>query len=91
VAAAHPGRGRSRDFVALLLSVASFVLVGLFLVVIPWTAAWDTNGVLQGAPRLQALVLSGTFRGIVSGLGVVNILLALHDLLEGEPLAGSHD
>jgi hypothetical protein len=62
---------------AILLSVTSSLLVGVILVVAPWTTWWDQNYLLQPYPALRALVLSPFARGLVSGLGLVNIVLAV--------------
>ena len=64
---------------AAILSVLSSVLVGIVLVMVPWTALWDSNYLLQPYPTLCAWVLSGYVRGTVSGLGLVNIVLALDE------------
>lgn len=64
---------------AAILSVLSSMLVGIILIVVPWTALWDTNYLLQPYPSLRALLLSGYVRGTVSGLGLVNIVLALDE------------
>lgn len=64
---------------AIVLSVLNALLVGPFLVVAPWTALWDSNYLLQTHPALRALVLSAFTRGAVSGLGLVNIVLAVHE------------
>jgi hypothetical protein len=61
------------------LSVLSSLLVGLVLVIAPWTVLWDANYLLQPLPTLRALLLSPFARGAVSGLGVVNILLAIDE------------
>jgi hypothetical protein len=53
------------------------LLVGLILVVAPWHPVWDTNYLLHPHPALRALVLSSFTRGTVTGLGLVNIVLAL--------------
>jgi hypothetical protein len=66
--------------VAVLLSVASSLLVGLTLVVAPWTALWDANYLLQPHPTMRAIALSAFTRGAISGLGLVNILLALDEV-----------
>ena len=63
-----------------LLSILSSLLVGLVLLVAPWTAVWDSNWLLQPHPVLRDLLLNAFTRGAVSGLGAVNILIALHDL-----------
>ncbi len=65
---------------ALLLSIVSSLLVGLVLVVAPWTSLWEANWMLQPWPTLRILLLSGFTRGAVSGLGLVNVLVALADL-----------
>ena len=62
---------------ATLLSVMSSLLVGVILVIAPWTAWWDQNYLLQPYPALRAVVLSPFVRGLVSGLGLVNIALAI--------------
>ena len=65
---------------AAILSVLSSLLVGILLVVVPWTALWEANYLLQPYPSVRALLLSGYVRGTVSGLGLVNIVLALDEV-----------
>jgi hypothetical protein len=65
--------------VAVFLSVLSTLLVGLILVIAPWTSLWDANYLLSPYPVLRGLLLSAFTRGTVSGLGLVNIVLALHE------------
>jgi hypothetical protein len=65
---------------AVLLSVVSTLLVGLILTVAPWTPLWDANYLLAPHPALRVLLLSAFTRGAVSGLGLVNIVLALHEV-----------
>ena len=62
---------------AAVLSVVSSLLVGAILVVAPWTALWESNYLLAPHPGLRQLLLSAFTRGCISGLGLVNILLAL--------------
>ena len=64
---------------AVFLSVLSTFLVGLILAIAPWTSLWDANYLLNPYPLLRAVLLSAFTRGTVSGLGLVNILLALHE------------
>ena len=65
---------------AVFLSVLSTFLVGVILVIAPWTALWDANYLLSPHPLLRAVLLSAFTRGAVSGLGLVNIVLALHEI-----------
>jgi hypothetical protein len=48
--------------------------VGLFLVVFPWQDSWTIN-YFQG--NLEALWDEPSFKGLVTGLGFVNIYIAL--------------
>lgn len=70
-----------------LLSVVSSLLVGLILVLAPWTSLWDANYLLQPHPAIRGVLLNTFTRGAVTGLGLVNILLAIHDARQ--LLAGS--
>lgn len=62
------------------VSLLSSLLVGLVLIVAPWTALWDANYLLQAYPLVRSLLLSEFTRGAVSGLGMVNLLLAASEL-----------
>jgi hypothetical protein len=66
---------------AVLLSVVSSLLVGLILAVAPWTTLWDANYLLSPHPVLRSFLLSAFTRGAVTGLGLVNIVLAVHEIL----------
>jgi len=65
--------------VTALVAVVIPVLVGAILAVVPWTTWWEANYLLQPHPALRPIVLSLFTRGAVSGVGLVNILLAIHD------------
>jgi hypothetical protein len=69
--------------VAHLLSALSSFLIGVILVIAPWwTEIWDANVLLQPWPLLRSVVLSPFVRGAVTGLGLVNVLLAVVELRE---------
>lgn len=60
------------------------LVVGVLLVFVPWVSfwgysLWDSNWLLQAWPSLRGVLLSSFTRGAVTGLGLVNVLLALHD------------
>jgi hypothetical protein len=77
---------------AAFLSILSSLLVGIALVAAPWTPLWEANWLLQLWPAARSLVLSGFTRGAVSGLGLVNLVLALRDVharLTGAPWGGT--
>jgi hypothetical protein len=64
---------------AVFLSVLSSFLVGLILAVAPWTVLWEANYLLQPHPLVREIVLSPFTRGAITGLGLVNIVLAFHE------------
>lgn len=63
------------------LFLAVFILlcfeVGLFLMMFPWSSAWDRNYFLSLIPFLRNPFQSSYFRGAVSGLGLANVWLGL--------------
>ena len=65
--------------------------MGVVLVVAPWwTSLWDANWLLQLPPGLRGLLLSAFTRGAVTGLGLVNVLLALVDVSRYLAASGRH-
>jgi hypothetical protein len=64
----------------LFASVLISFLVGLFLVIAPWTQLWESNYLLLPNAALRALLLSTFTRGSVSGVGLINIVLALYQV-----------
>ena len=69
------------------------VLLGFYLILSPWDALfgpWGENYLLVflsdkvGGPMLQKTVASTWFRGAVTGLGVLNLLIAFWEILHFE-------
>jgi hypothetical protein len=50
--------------------------MGALLLYLPWTSFWEQNYFLSHFPVLMPVLLHPSFRGAVSGLGVVDIILA---------------
>jgi hypothetical protein len=65
----------------LFVRVIVCLYLGLFIVVLPWLHFWDENRLLTLIPHLAPLLLNGVARGIVSGLGLLNIWIAIHDAI----------
>jgi hypothetical protein len=59
-----------------LLVVLCFEM-GALLLYLPWTSFWEQNYFLSHFPALMPVLLHPSFRGAVSGLGVVDIILAI--------------
>jgi hypothetical protein len=66
-------------------SVFLFVLIsavaGVLLVILPWTPEWTDNYLLLSYPWLRDLVTTGFFRGLCSGLGLLDIWIGFWEAL----------
>lgn len=65
-----------RRVLAFCLIVFAFEL-GLFLLVFPWLKSWERSWVPVHAQHFATLWMSHYFRGAISGLGLLNIYIAL--------------
>jgi hypothetical protein len=54
--------------------------LGLFLLFFPWRSDWEMSWVPVHSPKLAAVWMSSYFRGAISGLGLLNIAVALAEL-----------
>ena len=54
--------------------------IGLFLLIFPWTPKWELNWVPVHSPTFAGLWMSRPFRGAISGLGLLNVYIALAEL-----------
>lgn len=70
------------QYIELSVRVVVQLCVGLFLIVLPWTDLWNNNHLLHFIPYLPALAASGVVRGIVSGLGLLNIWIGFSDAIQ---------
>jgi hypothetical protein len=55
--------------------------VGLFLVVFPWQDSWTLNYFQGISPNVEDLWDEPSFKGLVTGLGFVNIYIALLQII----------
>jgi hypothetical protein len=58
------------------LLLYAFGVVGLFLLVTPWTGVWTHTAIALMPTRVGQWVLAGWLRGAVSGLGALNLVVA---------------
>jgi hypothetical protein len=63
---------------------------------VPWSQFWERNYFADLMPAIQVVTLNYYFRGAVSGLGLVNLWIALTDLAavvqqrgEADPVAST--
>jgi len=75
---------RRRGWPGKLLRVcfALFALeVGLFLVVFPWRDEWQLNYFQNLSPTFEAIWDQPYFKGALTGLGLVNVYIALAEII----------
>lgn len=64
-----------------LFIVAFFFEIGFALVVVPWSAFWDRNYFAEAVPVVHSIITNNFVRGAVSGLGVINLIAGLGELI----------
>jgi hypothetical protein len=74
-------------------SVFLFVLIsavaGVLLVILPWVPEWTDNYLLLSFPWLRPIVSAGFFRGLCSGLGLLDIWIGFWEALHYHDHRGS--
>ena len=68
------------------LSLAVLVVFCLYLggliAVLPWSKdMWDRNGLLLEFPTLRGYLLRGPVRGLISGLGLLDMWIGISELI----------
>ena len=58
------------------------IAVGVILVWLPQTGAWENNMALWYWPQIGHVMLNPFFKGAVTGLGIVNILIGIRDVIQ---------
>ncbi|HQR38793.1 MAG TPA: hypothetical protein PLF26_10380 [Blastocatellia bacterium] len=71
----------------LILYIMVCFEIGFLLIFLPWHRTWQENNFLYyiaetlSAPRLLQIVGSGYVRGAVTGLGIINILIGIREIV----------
>jgi hypothetical protein len=68
------------------LTVVLLFEMGALLLYLPWSSFWEQNYFLSHFPWLMPVILNPSLRGIVSGLGVLDIFVAF-GLFSSRPAA----
>jgi hypothetical protein len=59
------------------LLVVALCIMGATLFYLPWTGIWEQNYFLAHFPSLMRILLHPAVRGLVSGLGILDIFFAV--------------
>jgi hypothetical protein len=61
----------------LIVFVLFCLEIGIMLTVLPWTRIWTENSLLLGHPQLREFLMKNFVRGLVSGLGLVDVWMGI--------------
>jgi hypothetical protein len=79
-----PQRPRQIPRWLLVMEITLFVIlrlyVGALVVLLPWRSIWTTNAWINNWPLVASFIAQGWVRGLVSGLGLLNIWMAFNVL-----------
>lgn len=64
-----------------MLLAVFFLEIGVLLIVVPWTSFWDQNVFIESSSSLQRMFNNHFVRGAVSGLGVINLGVAVLEIV----------
>jgi hypothetical protein len=68
--------------VSLMVLVVFCLYLGGLLVYLPWwKPMWDNNALLLDFPRLHHYLTQGPVRGLVSGLGLLDLWIGLSEIV----------
>ncbi|HEX9200657.1 MAG TPA: hypothetical protein VF865_13930 [Acidobacteriaceae bacterium] len=65
---------------SLFVLVLFCVYLGVLVTILPWwSRVWDHNLFLQSRPALAAVLHTGAMRGLISGLGLLDIWIGVSE------------
>jgi len=68
--------------IGVLLFVFLCATLGVMLMIVPWRPEWSDNPLLLPYPALRELVGSGFTRGLVTGLGLLNVWIGFWEAMQ---------
>ena len=78
--------------ISLFILVLFCVYLGVIVTVMPWwTAVWDQNAFLLVHPHLRDFLRLGPVRGVISGLGLLDIWIGITEAVHYRDTKGPTD
>lgn len=65
----------------LFVRVMVRLYIGLILIFLPWTRVWEFNRFFLYYAHVARLMESGAVRGLISGLGILNLWIAISEAI----------
>ncbi len=80
--ASLPGAPVWLQRLSLFILVLFCIYLGVLVAVLPWwTRVWDHNMFVQARPMLAAVLRNGAVRGMISGLGLLDIWIGISEAI----------
>ena len=74
---------------SLFVLVLFCVYLGVLVAVLPWwSRVWDHNLFIRSHPALAAILYNGAVRGIISGLGLLDIWIGISEAVHYRDFRG---
>jgi len=75
--------GSSQSIVRILkiIYILYSIEAGIFLLWLPWISFWELNILTYLYPQILPLITNPFFKGAVLGLGIVNIMIGIHEVV----------
>ncbi len=61
----------------MVIKVVFYIELGMLLAILPWMRIWTDNGLVTGYPHLRSLLQQNFIRGIVTGVGLIDIWIGV--------------
>jgi len=68
--------------VGVLLFVFLCATLGVMLMIVPWSPEWSDNRLLLPYPGIRQFISSGFVRGVVTGLGLLNVWIGFWEAIQ---------
>jgi hypothetical protein len=75
--------------VSLCVLVLFCIYLGILVMVLPWsTRLWDHNALMAAYPWLSSILHNGAVRGVISGIGLIDIWIGVSEAVHYRDLRG---
>lgn len=71
-----------RHRIFLIVFILFCLEIGIILTVAPWTSFWISNSLIVSHPQIQETLAHPFVRGLISGLGLADIWLAITEIVQ---------
>jgi hypothetical protein len=71
-----------RRRIFLIVFILFCLEIGIILTVAPWTVFWMNNSLIMGYPQVREILAHPFVRGLISGLGIADIWLAVAEVVQ---------